>query len=152
MTPTLGQGANCAIEDAASLANSIYDGLKTKTHADRLSDDEIEYVLCRFSRVQFYRMTKIYKVSRVVARLLTCDNIFWWLILRYFIPYAGNVPAERALKIFEDAMTIKFVPLPLRSGPRWTLPRKNKLNIFGWIGAAFACMLVFAFMLLALIW
>jgi 2-polyprenyl-6-methoxyphenol hydroxylase-like FAD-dependent oxidoreductase len=152
MTPTLGQGANCSIEDAASLANSIYDELKTKTHAHRLSDHEIEHVLCRFSRMQLYRMTKIYKVSRVVGRLLTRDNIFWWLILRYYIPYAGNDPTERALKLFEDAMTLKFIPLPTRSGPRWTLPRKNKLDIFGWTGAAFAGMLAFAFMLLAFLW
>jgi 2-polyprenyl-6-methoxyphenol hydroxylase-like FAD-dependent oxidoreductase len=148
MTPNLAQGANCSIEDAASLANILHDALDTKALPHRLCGQEIDYHLRRFNKIQVDRMTRIYRASRTVVRLQTRSDIFWRFILRYYVPYAGTQPTEKALKILEDAVTLSFIPLPQRSGPRWVVPKKRKMTNFAWAGAG----AVLAFLLLALIW
>jgi salicylate hydroxylase/FAD dependent monooxygenase len=142
MAPNLAQGANCSIEDAASLANILYDALRTADHPRRLSSREIEHHLRRFNKEQTDRMVGIYKASQAVVRLQTRSNLFWKLILRYYVPYAGNEPTERALRLLEGAVALSFIPLPQRSGPRWLLPRKKPTNIFVWVGAALAVLTI----------
>lgn len=129
MTPNLGQGANCAIEDAAALTNKLHDALKVKNPGRKLSDDEIEQALSEFSNIQVKRISKIYNVSWTTARLQTRANLVYRLLLRYFIPYAGDKPAKRVLRIFEGATALDFIPLPTRSGPGWT-PQKREETFF----------------------
>jgi 2-polyprenyl-6-methoxyphenol hydroxylase-like FAD-dependent oxidoreductase len=146
MTPNLAQGANCSIEDAASLANILHDALATKALPHRLCGQEIDYHLRRFNKIQLDRMTRIYRASRTVVRLQTRSNPFWSFILRYYVPYAGTQPTEKALEILEAAVALNFIPLPQRSGPRWEMSREREPINFAWAGA------VLAFLLLALMW
>ncbi|GAQ05406.1 hypothetical protein ALT_2727 [Aspergillus lentulus] len=95
MTPNLGQGANCAIEDAAALANKLHDALRAKHPGDKLYDDEIEDVLSEFSNIQVKRISRIYNVSWIAARLQSRANLVYRVLLRYFAPYAGDKPAKR---------------------------------------------------------
>ncbi|KAJ6118338.1 FAD binding monooxygenase [Penicillium samsonianum] len=134
MTPNLAQGANCSIEDAASLANTIYDALNTKDHQHRLSDQEVDHHLCLFNKLQIDRMTRIYKASRMVAYFAVLCAICW------------KRTTEKALKILQGAIALSFIPLPQRSGPRWVLPRKTENRPFAWAGATLVLLL------LGLIW
>jgi salicylate hydroxylase/FAD dependent monooxygenase len=134
MTPNFAQGANCSIEDAASLANKLHEVLQANKCVQKPSDQQIEHLLRQFNATQIARMSKIYKASRMVVRLQTGNNILFRMILRYYVPYAGNVPSERAMKILENAMVLQFIPLPQRSGPRWLLPGKKEMDALSWAG------------------
>ncbi|EAW20753.1 putative FAD binding monooxygenase [Aspergillus fischeri NRRL 181] len=81
MTPNLGQGANCAIEDAAALTNKLHDALRVKHPGHKLCDDEIEQVLSEFSNIQVKRISKIYNVSWITARLQTRANLVYRSLL-----------------------------------------------------------------------
>ncbi|KAJ5545480.1 FAD binding monooxygenase [Penicillium sp. DV-2018c] len=146
MTPNLGQGANCAIEDAASLANVLYDALKTGSYPRSLSDQEIDYHLSRFNKLRVDRVAGIYKASRLVVRLQTRDNLLWKFVLRYYVPYSGNDPIERAMKLLENAAALNYIPLPQRSGARWMLSKKKKETHFAWPSA------VLLILMFALLW
>lgn len=135
MTPNLGQGANCAIEDAAALANKLHDALRAKHPGDKLYDDEIEDVLSEFSNIQVKRISRIYNVSWIAARLQSRANLVYRVLLRYFAPYAGDKPAKRVLRILEGATVLDFIPLPTRSGPGWT-PRRRDQRAFPILAAA----------------
>ncbi|KAJ5139324.1 FAD binding monooxygenase [Penicillium bovifimosum] len=146
MTPNLAQGANCAIEDAASLANVLYDALKRGSYPHSLSDQQIDYHLSRFNKLQVGRMAGIYKASRMVVKLQTRDNLLWKFVLRYYVPYSGNDPIERAMEILDKATALTFIPLPQRSGPRWMISKKKKETTFAWPGA------VLLILTMALLW
>ncbi|KAL5363168.1 hypothetical protein BJX96DRAFT_167256 [Aspergillus floccosus] len=142
MTPNLGQGANCAIEDAAALANKIHDALKAKHPGNRICDEGIEDVLSEFSNIQVKRISKIYNVSRIAVRLQTRANLVYMVVLRYLVPYAGDTPAKTALRILEGATVLDFIPVPTRSGPSWTPPRREGTTFPRWAAAAFAFLLL----------
>jgi salicylate hydroxylase/FAD dependent monooxygenase len=142
MTPNLGQGANCAIEDAAALTNSIHDALRAKHPGHKLCDDEIEGVLSDFSNIQVKRISKIYNASWIAVRLQTRANLVYKVVLRYLVPYAGDKPTKRVLGILGGATVLDFIPLPTRSGPGWTPRRKDERVFPIWAGAAFAFLLL----------
>ncbi|GIJ91831.1 hypothetical protein Asppvi_010806 [Aspergillus pseudoviridinutans] len=114
MTLNLGQGANCAIEDAAALANGLHDALRAGHSAHRLCDEEIDNLVSEFSDVQVKRMSKIYALSRIVERLHTRANLVYRVVLRYLVPYAGDETAKSVLKILEGATVLDFIPVPTR--------------------------------------
>ncbi|GFF32312.1 3-hydroxybenzoate 6-hydroxylase 1 [Aspergillus udagawae] len=142
MTLNLGQGANCAIEDAAALANKIHDALRAKHPGNRLCDKEVEDILSEFSNIQVKRISKIYNVSRIAVRLQTRANLVYRVVLRYLVPYAGDTPAKRVLRILEGATVLNFIPLPTRSGPGWAPLRREETVFPRWAGAAFAFLLL----------
>jgi salicylate hydroxylase/FAD dependent monooxygenase len=142
MTPNLGQGANCAIEDAAALTNSIHDALRTKHPGHKLCDDEIEGVLSDFSNIQVKRISTVYNASWIAVRLQTRANLVYKVVLRYLVPYAGDQPTKRVLGILGGATVLAFIPLPTRSGPGWTPRRKDERVFPIWAGAAFAFLLL----------
>jgi salicylate hydroxylase/FAD dependent monooxygenase len=142
MTPNLGQGANCAIEDAAALTNSIHDALRTKHPGHKLCDDEIEGVLSDFSNIQVKRISTVYNASWIAVRLQTRANLVYKVVLRYLVPYAGDQPTKRVLGILGGATVLDFIPLPTRSGPGWTPRRKGERVFPIWAGAAFAFLLL----------
>lgn len=133
MTPNLAQGANCSIEDAASLANALSELLSAGQPKNRPSDRQVDDLLCHFNEMQIARTSKIYKASQTVVKLQTRENMFWKLLLRYYVPYAGSYPTERALRILENAVVLRFIPIPQRSGPRRILSAKKQRNVFLWI-------------------
>jgi salicylate hydroxylase/FAD dependent monooxygenase len=144
MTPNLGQGANCAIEDAAALTNKIHHALrgKHKHPANRLCDEEINNLLFEFSTIQVKRISKIYNASRIAVRLQTQASLIYRVVLRYLVPYAGDKPAKRVWKTLEGATVLDFIPIPPRSGPGWAPRRREETVLPRWAGAAFAFLLL----------
>lgn len=121
MAPNTGQGANCAIEDAAALANCLYRALRATPDGSTLSPVELDALLAEFNRTRFRRVLDIYQTSRMVVRLHSRHNLLLRLLGRYYLPYAGDVPADMASKIIAGAESLDFLPLGARSGPGWHL-------------------------------
>ena len=117
MTPNIGQGANSAIEDAACLSN-LLNNLKEKGKA-RPTDSEMFDLLRQFRSLRFDRVNGIYKDSRFVVRFQARDGLFNTLFGRYYVPRAGDLPADLASKAIADGMALDYIPLPDRSGPGW---------------------------------
>lgn len=119
MAPNTGQGANCAIEDAALLANYLR-GLINKTkHNGKPSNEELNVILKRFSHDRIQRLQSIYRLSKVVVRLHARQNLFLRLMGRYYMPYSGDLPADMASKSIAGGVHLDFLPLPERPGPGW---------------------------------
>jgi FAD dependent monooxygenase len=118
MTPNTGQGANCAIEDAATLA-TLLNNLVDVANAKLPSDAEIEALLQRYRKIRYSRVKSIYKTSRFLVRLQARDGFLKVVFGRYFVPYAGDLPAELGSKAIADGEVVGFLPLPSRSGPGW---------------------------------
>jgi FAD dependent monooxygenase len=73
MTPNIGQGANCAIEDAATLA-TLLNNLVDVANAKLPSDAEIEALFQRYRKIRYSRVKSIYKTSRFLVRLQARDG------------------------------------------------------------------------------
>lgn len=119
MTPNAGQGANGAIEDAACLANLLNGLLKAKG-TGKPTDPEIFDLLRRFRSLRFDRVNGIYKDSRFLVRFQARDGLFNTLFGRYYVPRAGDLPADLASKTVADGVALDYISLPGRSGPGWT--------------------------------
>ncbi|KAE8396411.1 hypothetical protein BDV23DRAFT_168217 [Aspergillus alliaceus] len=142
MTPNLGQGANCAIEDAAALANELHRALGCASLDHQLSDMEIDGLLDRFSKMQFARVRRIFQASRIVVRMHTSDNPLYRLVLRYYVPYAGKKPMELMLKLLADATALCFIPLPQRCGAGWPKLTCKEKRVRAWTWASSLVILV----------
>ncbi|KAL4863118.1 hypothetical protein BDV12DRAFT_206763 [Aspergillus spectabilis] len=116
MTPNTGQGANCAIEDAAALANAIQNALKYDDHPSHAT---IQCFLQSFNRHQLSRVQDIYKSARLVVRLHARESLFLRLVGRYYLPYSGDLPADTASKMIAGGVQLSFLAPSLRSGPGW---------------------------------
>ncbi|GFG08484.1 FAD-dependent urate hydroxylase [Aspergillus udagawae] len=119
MAPNTGQGANTAIEDAAALVNCLHRALRATPDGSTLSSAEIDGLLAEFNRTRFRRLREIDRGARMVVRLQTRQNLFLKLLGRYYLPYAGNVPADAASKVIAGAEHLDFLPLATRSGAGW---------------------------------
>ena len=119
MAPNTGQGANCAIEDAALLTNYLRESINKTKGSGKLSNEELNALLERFSQDRVQRLQSIYRLSRVVVRLHARQNLFLRLMGRYYLPYTGDLPADMASKSIADGVYLDFLPLPDRSGPGW---------------------------------
>ncbi|CAG8894999.1 unnamed protein product [Penicillium egyptiacum] len=118
MTPNIGQGANMAIEDAASLANllqSLRKGLGTWPP----TDGQVKTLLQQYRSIRHGRVNSVYKSSRVLVRLHARDGLIKTLIGRYYVPYAGDLPAYIGSKSIADGVMCDFLPPPKRSGDGW---------------------------------
>ncbi|PYI03145.1 FAD binding monooxygenase [Aspergillus sclerotiicarbonarius CBS 121057] len=127
MTPNIGQGANMAIEDAAVLANLLYEKLGNgKIQA--LCDADVKTLLQEFHSIRYNRVKSIYTASRHLVRLQARAGLFNKLLGRYCIPYAPDIPAEIGSRSIGGSPSLTFVPLPDRSGPGWSKykPREGR--------------------------
>ncbi|OJI96505.1 hypothetical protein ASPVEDRAFT_872267 [Aspergillus versicolor CBS 583.65] len=116
MAPNTGQGANCAIEDAAALANAIHSAIE---HVDRPSMAEVQSFLRSFNESRLPRVQEIYKSASVVVRLHARENLALRLVGRYYLPYSGDLPANTASKLIADGVQLSFLAPSLYSGPGW---------------------------------
>ena len=124
MTPSLGQGANSAIESAAALANSLHDLTRTQgIHSP--SDQHIDACLEAFNSSRLERAKGIVKESMFLTRLQARDGFVKSFIGRYIVPYAGDYPARHASKSVRAAPKIDFLPLPHRVGNGWQ-PKRHR--------------------------
>ena len=119
MAPNTGQGANCAIEDAALLTNYLRESINKTKNNGKPSNEELSAHLKRFSQDRVQRLQSIYRLSRVVVRLHARQNFFLRLMGRYYLPLTGDLPADMASKSIAGGVYLDFLPLPDRSGPGW---------------------------------
>ncbi|CAG7973293.1 unnamed protein product [Penicillium olsonii] len=119
MAPNTGQGANCAIEDAAVLANLLHDALKTEPVDSRLSDQKMRAILQTLNATRLNRVREIYKGARFVVRLHARHSLFLRLLGRYYVPHSGDLPADTASKVIAGSGDLKFLPPSQRVGPGW---------------------------------
>ncbi|KAL4901497.1 hypothetical protein BDW74DRAFT_187705 [Aspergillus multicolor] len=119
MTPNLGQGANMAMEDAASLASHLHtliNDTKDVGTGQHLTPASIESMLRAYRKMRFPRARSIYNMAWFLVRLHTRDGLFNILFGRYYAPYAGDVPADMASRSVADGDVCAFLPLRLKGG------------------------------------
>lgn len=113
MTPNLGQGANCAIESAAELANS----LARIKHESKISPPfgSVIAALKSYHKKRHVRANQIVhaanKFTRVEA-LATGGDV---LASMYIIPRLGDILADRGAKVQISAAKLDALPMPKRA-------------------------------------
>ncbi|KAL5338173.1 FAD/NAD(P)-binding domain-containing protein [Aspergillus crustosus] len=118
MAPNTGQGANCAIEDAAALANLLHDCLVSNP-AQKPSTEQLDTMFRQYTAERKARVEKIYKAARLVVRLHARDSMFLRFFGRYVLPYSGDLPARAAAKAISGATKLSFLPLSERVSRGW---------------------------------
>ncbi|KAL2867450.1 FAD-dependent monooxygenase spyC [Aspergillus lucknowensis] len=116
MAPNTGQGANCAIEDAAALANAIETVMRDD---QRSSEAALQSALHSFAKTRYARVQEVYKSARLVVRLHARESLLLRLVGRYYLPYSGDLPADTASKTIAGGVEVRFLAPSLRSGPGW---------------------------------
>ncbi|GKZ77594.1 hypothetical protein AnigIFM56816_011332 [Aspergillus niger] len=133
MTPNFGQGANCAIEDAAALSSLLHDLINARGVC-KPSNSQIQHLLQQYQETRYSRMVGMCRTAASVSRIQARDGILNTVFGRYWAPYAGNLPADLASKVMADAEVVSFLPLPGRSGPGWEMyRRKGKRGQVQWV-------------------
>ncbi|KAL4944973.1 hypothetical protein BDV06DRAFT_232152 [Aspergillus oleicola] len=122
MAPNTGQGANCAIEDAAALANAIVS--ISRSSEENLST-EIESALDFFHRSRLVRVREIYDSARMVIRLHARETFNLKFLGRYYLPYTGDLPADTASRMIAAGVHLSFLAPSRRSGPGWEQYRRK---------------------------
>ncbi|GIK01937.1 hypothetical protein Aspvir_005978 [Aspergillus viridinutans] len=118
MAPNTGQGANCAIEDAASLANLLHEFL-ISNQVGKPSTEQLDERLRQYTAERNRRVDKIYSIARTVVRLHARDTFYLRFFGRYVLPYAGDMPARAASKAIKDAPKLDFIPVSARVASGW---------------------------------
>ncbi|OQD97285.1 hypothetical protein PENVUL_c084G02008 [Penicillium vulpinum] len=136
MAPNTGQGANCAIEDVAALANMLHTCVVTTKRHCKPTTKELSNLLEGYTKTRLDRIEKVYKASRLVVRLQARDTLFLRIMGRYYIPHSGDVPADVASKMIAGAVALDFLPLPSRCGPGWSSFKTKERRSIRWIEAA----------------
>lgn len=113
MTPNLGQGANCAIESAAELANSLA-RIKDESKASP-SFTSVTSALKSYHKKRHVRANQIVhaanKFTRVEA-LATGGDV---LASLYIMPRLGDILADRGAKVQIGAAKLDALPMPKRA-------------------------------------
>ncbi|PYH49774.1 FAD-dependent oxidoreductase, partial [Aspergillus saccharolyticus JOP 1030-1] len=111
MTPNIGQGANCAMETAASLGNYIL--LANDTYAT-CTEASLESMLGDWENDRKGRMRLFYWVSKSAVRIEAGRS--WWLrILRSYLSYFHATMSIVLLgDITPQTARVQHLPLPLR--------------------------------------
>nr|BBD84643.1 putative monooxygenase [Cordana terrestris] len=116
MAPSIGQGANMAIEDAAVLANAIWKaGLGSSKFDTSAMELKIEGVLRHYSTSLRTRTRQMCDRSEFLVRLQTHDGLIKRILARYVIPLLGDVPASLSAKSIQAAPLLEFIDIPARS-------------------------------------
>ncbi|KAK7706984.1 hypothetical protein SLS64_007192 [Diaporthe eres] len=141
MAPSIGQGANMAIEDAAVLANALWrvglDETKLETEElDRRLADALQY----YSTSERISRTKTMCArSEFLVRLQAHDGWLKAILARYVIPLLGDVPASLSAQAIRAGPLLEFVDVPSRSrqqtrgwigGPSWLTEKRLLISAF----------------------
>ncbi|KAL5362265.1 FAD/NAD(P)-binding domain-containing protein [Aspergillus floccosus] len=118
MAPNTGQGANCAIEDAASLANLLHEFLIVD-QIGKPSTEQLDERLRQYTAERRGRVGKIYSIARTVVRLHARDTFYLRFFGRYVLPYSGDMPARAASKAIKGAPKLDFIPVSARVANGW---------------------------------
>lgn len=121
IAPHTGQGANCAMEDAAVLSSLLVQQLQQPSRKTVPSLAEWEHMFTAFTQLRRKRTLQVAHAAGMAMRLHALEGLFRRVLARYYLPYAKDMPADRASKGIADAPLLRFLPVPERSGPGWVL-------------------------------
>lgn len=127
MTPNIGQGANTAVEDAATLASLINRLVESGSASDKTNSD-INNLLGVFQSLRYDRVKRIYQQSCSGARLQTRDDFLKTLIGRYIFPYIRDYISHSMCKDIAGGHVIEFLPLPKRSKAGWAKYGRSNMS------------------------
>ncbi|KAB8202744.1 hypothetical protein BDV34DRAFT_236778 [Aspergillus parasiticus] len=111
MTPNLGQGGCCAIEDAATLANTI---LEIVESPEKQQVPNIETRLDSWATASKPRMKLICMLSESVIRMQSLDNVVYEITGPIFSKYYMDAFADLISDMGVGGQCISFLPLPER--------------------------------------
>ncbi|KAL4911103.1 hypothetical protein BDW74DRAFT_172553 [Aspergillus multicolor] len=131
MTVNMGQGANCAIEDAAVLA-TLLDRLAQSNKKSTPIEADIETLLKEFRMLRYARSKAIYGQTTFGVRLYTRDGILKTLMGRYIMPHKIDHMADATSNLMADGPVVGFLPLPRRSESGWERYRSRKKEDSHW--------------------
>ncbi|KAJ5645424.1 hypothetical protein N7507_011435 [Penicillium longicatenatum] len=115
IAPHTGQGANCAMEDAAALCNILQPYAKSGLPS-RL---DLDGLLQAFVSDRRSRMKLVSDGARMAMRFQAREGLVKRIVGRYVFPYAGDIPANKASQGIADAPMMTFLAIPRRSGTGW---------------------------------
>ncbi|KAL4755949.1 FAD-dependent oxidoreductase [Aspergillus foveolatus] len=118
LTPNIAQGANLAIESAASLANVLYQVRDMHKPSAMAVQDCLEQYVRNHRR----RLRGIHAFSRFVTRVQSRQGYFLPLFSRYLYPWSGDATFFLLADIIAGAVALDYIPLPQRSGGKWESP------------------------------
>ncbi|KAL4812045.1 monooxygenase [Aspergillus spinulosporus] len=118
LTPNIAQGANLAIESAASLANVLYQVCDMQ----KPSAMAVQECLEQYMRNHRRRLRGIHAFSRFVTRVQSRQGYFLPLFSRYLYPWSGDITFFLLADIIAGAVALDYLPLPQRSGGKWEPP------------------------------
>ncbi|OGE52317.1 hypothetical protein PENARI_c010G07889 [Penicillium arizonense] len=95
IAPHTGQGANCAIEDAACLSNQLHK-YYARTDSSRPSSLEISQIFQRLTQERISRLADLDQTARLAMRLQAREGIVKRLLGRFMLPYLGDKLADWA--------------------------------------------------------
>lgn len=113
MTPNLGQGANCAIESAADLANSL--ARVTNGNNGNPSFEDITKALSMYHERRHGRANLIVKAANKFTRVEALATTGDWLASMFIIPRLGDILADRGAKVQIGATKLDCLPMPKRA-------------------------------------
>ena len=109
------QGASCAIESAAALANSLQD-LTSVNHVQKPSDVQLSSFLHVFSDSRMSRLKKIVWLDAFVARLFISHRTMSKIVIRYLLPHRQGLAADLISGIIVGGVLLNYEPSPKRPG------------------------------------
>ncbi|KAL3468799.1 hypothetical protein BJX99DRAFT_265805 [Aspergillus californicus] len=121
LAPHPGQGANCAMEDAAALSNRLYERLCPKTDEKRTKPTpaELDSLLRAFADNRIRRMSHVYKDARFLMRMQARDGLRNKILPRYVLPFLADLPSMKTSAIAGGGIALDFVAEPKRSENKW---------------------------------
>ncbi|KAL2839755.1 hypothetical protein BJY01DRAFT_237006 [Aspergillus pseudoustus] len=108
MTPNMGQGGNCAIESAASLANC----LKRFVDLPRpsYSTGDLHHALSAWSTARQPRARKICRAANKMTRVEAWESVLHQLIICYTIPYISNILVDMTCLTMVGSEILEYLP------------------------------------------
>lgn len=125
MTPNMGAGGNCAIESAASLANSLHELIMSSSPAEHRPSPPVEAIrqaLRKYQETRRVRALATVRASNLVTRLDALSGRLAHIIAHCFLPISGgDMLIDWACDAWIGAQRLDYLPVPLRS-LRGTMP------------------------------
>ncbi|RAL14482.1 FAD-dependent oxidoreductase [Aspergillus homomorphus CBS 101889] len=140
MTPNAGQGGNCALESAASLANCLKEMLDGDEAAGSTSASSLDDHLRRWQQARQTRAKKITEISNTVTRLEAGASFKDRILSRTLLPYINGYLLKGVAKLYATGEVIDFLPLPEKASS-CTMPytRNPEDDTGSLIGRVLAC-------------
>lgn len=113
MTPNLGQGANCAIESAAEMANNLAKALRDDGSKPAIED--INSALSLYYQKRNVRANLIVKAANKFTRVEALATTGDWVASMFIIPRLGDILADRGAKVQVGATKLDCLPMPKRA-------------------------------------